>query len=206
MSTQQSIWREDAVTVIADQCVLVDKFIDHTEGESLFRKIIRKAQWSQQTIRIFDKSVQSPRLTAWYGEKDAIYRYSGITNIPNPWFEELALIRGLVESYIGQQFNSVLLNYYRDGDDSMGSHSDNEVELGENPVIASLSLGDSRRFIFHSKHEVRQPSIKIELSHGSLLIMSGSCQQYWKHSVPKTKLQVGPRINLTYRHVKVPQI
>ena len=199
------------ITVIPGQCELIQGFLDTADGARLFYGIASKAKWQIQTIKLFNKSYASPRLTAWYGDAGAIYQYSGTKNIPLPWFEEIACIRELVEKFTDKEFNSVLLNQYRDGNDSMGIHSDDEKELGSNPTIASVSLGATRRFIMHPKLSVAEnkskipdtkgASIKIDLHHGSLLLMTGKCQSQWKHSLPKTRKVVGKRINLTYRLV-----
>ncbi len=194
------------ITVVPNQCVLVNDFIDHASSDRLFNDIGRKAKWHQHTIKMFAKSVVSPRLSAWYGDKQAHYRYSGIVNVPLPWFDALLEIADLVETYTQQSFNSVLLNLYRDGNDSMGSHSDNEAELGASPTIASISFGATRRFILHPDCNNPQPSIKIDLKHGSLLVMFGKSQQNWQHSLPKSRRVTVPRINLTYRQVSALQL
>ena len=201
-----------AISVVPNQCVLVNNFIQdfigdfigQAKSDDLFDGIYRNAKWYQQSIKIFGKSVTSPRLCAWYGDKKALYRYSGTTNIPLPWIDELMEIRGFIEAYTRQSFNSVLLNLYRDGNDSMGRHSDDEPELGITPTIASVSLGATRRFILHPNSGNKQPSIKVNLNHGSLLVMYGMSQRNWKHSLPKTRRVTGPRINLTYRWVHPP--
>lgn len=194
-----------AISVVPNQCILVNDFIDKSKSDTLFDCIRRKVKWQQQSIKIFGKSVVSPRLSAWYGDQRAIYRYSGTVNMPMPWIDELLEIGDLVAAYTEQSFNSVLLNLYRNGNDSMGRHSDDEPELGISPTIASVSLGATRRFILHPNSDHRQSaskaSIKVELKHGSLLVMFGMSQQNWKHSLPKTKRVTEPRINLTYRWV-----
>lgn len=193
----------NVITVIQDQCEFIPDFVEQSEGHRLFDQIFRKAQWRFQDIRIFNRIFTSPRLSAWYGNREAVYQYSGTTNIPMPWFDEIELIRKLIEDRESMQFNSVLLNLYRDGRDSMSSHSDDERKLGLEPVVASVSLGATRRFMLHPKSHNKQPSIKFNLSHGSLLIMKGKCQKNWKHSVPKTKQPIGSRINLTFRRVNM---
>ncbi len=201
-----------AISVVPNQCVLVNDFIgdfpggfsEQAKSDCIFDGIYKKVKWCQQSIKIFGKAVTSPRLCAWYGDKEAVYRYSGTTNMPLPWIDELLEIRGFIEAYTRQSFNSVLLNLYRDGNDSMGRHSDDEPELGLAPTIASVSLGATRRFILHPNSGNKQPSIKINLKHGSLLVMYGRSQRNWKHSLPKTRRATGPRINLTYRWVNSP--
>ncbi|GAB4189453.1 MAG: alpha-ketoglutarate-dependent dioxygenase AlkB [Wenzhouxiangellaceae bacterium] len=156
--------------------------------------------WTQQPITLFGKQVMQPRLTAWYGEPGITYRYSGLTLTAQPWTATLTTIRQTVEMLSGARFNSVLCNYYRDGSDSMGWHADDEPELGPEPVIASLSLGASRRFVFRRRDNHRQRQV-MELSHGSLLMMTGTTQRRWQHALPKTQRVSGPRINLTFRTI-----
>ena len=145
--------------------------------------------------------VCSPRLAAWYGDRDAVYRYSGLVNQPLPWFPELLVIRHCVQQYTGLNFDGVLLNFYRTGQDSMGWHSDDEKELGENPVIASVSLGASRRFLLRHRRCSDLPVYEVNLEHGSLLLMQGATQKNWQHSVPKMRNQDSPRLNLTFRRI-----
>ncbi|MCY1541266.1 2OG-Fe(II) oxygenase superfamily protein [compost metagenome] len=144
-----------------------------------------------------------PRLVAWYGDPEAGYRYSGLTHQPLPWTPLLAQIRTRVEKAVGQRLNGVLLNYYRDGQDSMGWHSDDEVELGVNPLIASLSLGGTRRFDLRRKGQNRIEH-SLLLNHGSLLVMGGPTQHYWQHQVAKTRSHCAPRLNLTFRLIRSP--
>jgi len=189
------------ISVVPGQCELVNNFVCQSRGYAIFDRIHEKAEWQQNSIKLFGKTIVSPRLSAWYGNRDAVYRYSGIENIPLPWFEELLEIRGLVEDYTRNSYNSVLLNLYRDGKDSMGRHCDDESDLGANPEIASVSLGATRRFILHPGSNNKHGSIKLNLAHGSLLIMSGNSQSDWKHSIPKTRKPVRPWINLTFRSI-----
>jgi len=135
----------------------------------------------------------------WYGDPDAYYHYSGVTHQPIPWTIELLAVRSKIEQCCQCVFNSVLANLYRNGNDSMGCHADDEKELGVNPVIASLSFGDSRLFKLH--HKKRKETLDIQLEHGDLLIMSGSLQHHWVHCLPKTKQFKKPRINLTFRRI-----
>ena len=190
------------INIIPSQARFVHDFIQPAEGRELFDRIYRKTQWEQQTIMLYGNQFLAPRLTAWHGDKGALYRHSGITSVPLPWYAELLEIRLKVENFLDKKFNSVLLNLYRNGNDGVGAHSDDEYDLGPNPVIVSVSLGETRRFIFHPKEESNGPSIKVNLNHGSLLVMEGQCQSHWKHSIPKTKIAKGPRINLTFRQIK----
>lgn len=161
----------------------------------------RNIRWKQDHIRFFGKTVPLPRLTAWYGDPGATYKYSGIQSDPNPWNEGLLYLRNMIESASGAHFNSVLLNWYRDGSDSLSWHADDEKELGENPTIASASFGTTREFIFRLKSDEKK-RIKFKLESGSLIIMRGPTQKNWVHSVPKRKSASGSRFNLTFREIR----
>jgi alkylated DNA repair dioxygenase AlkB len=179
-------------------------FFTPDESTQLQERLIQTVPWRQDPIKIFGKSMMQPRLTCWMGDPGAIYKYSSLTLDPEPWTSEVARIKESLESALGVIFNSVLLNYYRDGNDSMGWHRDNEKELGKEPVIASVTFGAERRFLLR-RHKTKDDQISLKLGHGSVLVMSGALQEFWEHSVPKTgKLsaeQIGPRINLTFRRV-----
>ena len=136
---------------------------------------------------------------AWYGDADAYYRYSGVEHRPLPWIKELLELRSAVEAVCRRRFNSVLANLYRDGLDSMGSHADDEKQLGQNPLIASLSFGATRLLRF--KHPASGGKLDLALAHGDLLIMAGVLQHHWRHELPKTRKSVQPRINLTFRAI-----
>lgn len=154
--------------------------------------------WEQKPIRLFGKEFLQPRLTAWYGDAKAQYTYSGLVNHPLPWTEDLLILKEAIEAQTGHTFNSVLLNAYRNGADSMGMHKDNEPELGTNPIIASYTLGAERPFtLVHDDGERH----KILLPHNSLLVMSGALQHHWKHGIAKSKRIQEPRINATFRKV-----
>ena len=174
-------------------------FYSPVESNTIFKELAEKIEWQQESIKIFGKKIPQPRLTAWYGDPGKTYTYSNLTWTPQSWIPELITIKKKVEKVARTRFNSVLLNYYRDGKDSMGWHSDDEPELGKNPVIASLSFGQKRAF--HLKHRLDKtiPKVKLDLEHGSLLIMSGETQHFWQHQIPKTSRQVDGRINLTFR-------
>jgi alkylated DNA repair dioxygenase AlkB len=170
------------------------------ESDHYLIELQRGIAWKQEPIKIFGKEVMQPRLTAWYGDPDKAYRYSGITMKPLQWTDTLLEIKEKAEFISGHKFNSVLLNFYRSGQDSMGWHRDNEKELGTDPVIASVSLGAERKFQFrHYKNQ--KTVISLELEHGSLLLMSGATQNNWQHRLPKSGIAHKPRINLTFRNI-----
>lgn len=176
-------------------------FMDTIEADAIFSELKNTIPWQQDEIRVFGKIHQQPRLTALYGNKDKSYSYSNITMAPNPWIPILEKIKLEVEKICKTEFTTVLLNYYRDGKDSNGWHADDEKELGKNPIIASMSFGATRSFqLKHNSNTGIKKNILLE--HGSLLVMKGTTQQYWKHQIPKTAKQIGPRINLTFRIIK----
>ncbi len=178
---------------------LIKQFYQLPESDQLFASFETGLAWQEEAIFIYGKWVKVPRLMCWYGDPDAYYQYSGVNHQPRPWTMELQSVRARVEQQCWCTFNSVLANLYRDGKDSMGCHADDEKELGLNPVIASLSLGDERLFKLH--HKKRKQTLDIILGHGDLLVMAGSLQHHWLHSVPKTKKIKTPRINLTFRKI-----
>jgi alkylated DNA repair dioxygenase AlkB len=156
--------------------------------------------WAQRTIKMFGRDVLEPRETAWLGDPGAGYSYSGRDNVPVPWTPTLAMIRRRLERETGHVFNGVLANHYRDGSDSIGWHSDAERELGTNPVVASVSFGATR--LFRMLHRRRSDlRLWLELTDGMLIVMAGATQHHWRHSVPKEKGSIGPRINLTFRRI-----
>ena len=169
--------------------------------DELLDELIDNTDWRQEKITIYGKTHLQPRLTAWYGGKESIYSYSGITIEPRPWSQTLLNLKTRIEPLVGQRFNSVLLNYYRHQRDSMGMHSDDESELGEQPVIASLSLGEERTLLLRHKYRKDLDTIKLPLLSGSLLLMKGETQHYWKHGITKQKHPCGPRVNLTFRSI-----
>ena len=150
---------------------------------------------------MFGKQIYQPRYTAWYGDSDKPYTYSGLTLQPKPWNKGLRYLKNEVDKIAGVTFNSVLMNWYRDGEDYMGWHADDEKELGKNPVIASVNFGATRRFLLRRKDD-KKLKIEFPLKHGSLLIMKGELQHYWQHSVPKERKVKEDRFNLTFRVIK----
>lgn len=175
-------------------------FFSPEESAAYFEKLRESIKWEQQEFRIYGKTVLMPRLIAWYGDEGKSYSYSGVTHQPNAWTKELLEIKERVEKAAESSFNSVLINLYRDERDSVGWHSDDEPELGKNPVIASVSFGGMREFQF--KHKTKDLRQSIELSNGSLLIMAGECQHHWQHRIPKSKKTIPARMNLTFRTIQ----
>lgn len=159
-----------------------------------------QAQWQQGEVKVFGKIYAEPRLSAWYGDPNTPYTYAGKRQEPLPWLPPLTQLRERITTAVGQSFNSVLLNLYRNGQDAMGMHSDNEKELGNAPCIASLSLGATRRFVFQHKHQATE-KYALDLPSGALLIMTGQTQKLFKHGVPRQKRVNAPRINLTFRYI-----
>jgi alkylated DNA repair dioxygenase AlkB len=172
---------------------------NEAESTKYFNALLEEVNWKQENMQMYGRIVNFPRLTAWYGENDKKYSFSGITLDPLPWTKSILEIKDSIETKFGNTFNSVLLNLYNSGSDSISWHTDAEEELGKNPVIASVSLGDKR--VFQLRHRETQERIDLELQNGSLLIMQGELQHYWQHQIPKTKKAIGKRINLTFRNI-----
>ena len=173
-------------------------FFNSAESGKLLNTFIDTIPWVQEDIQMYGKIMKTPRLTAWYGDQNKEYIFSGTRHHPIPWTKELLQIKERIEPVAGVKFNSVLLNYYRDANDSVAWHSDDEYELGVNPVIASVSFGQARRFdIRHKQHRDRKYSIYLE--NGSLLIMKGDLQHNWVHQIPKSNKALKARVNLTFR-------
>ncbi|OCK51064.1 MULTISPECIES: alpha-ketoglutarate-dependent dioxygenase AlkB family protein [Chryseobacterium] len=175
-------------------------FYEKEVADSYFSELLNSIIWEQQKMNMYGKEVLFPRLTTWYGDNDKPYSFSGITLNPHAWNSLLLNIKKDIENLSGSSFNSVLLNRYRDGNDSISWHTDAEKELGENPVIASVNFGEER--VFQLKHKDTGERIDIPLKHGSVLIMMGELQHFWKHQIPKSKKILKERINLTFRMIK----
>jgi alkylated DNA repair dioxygenase AlkB len=156
-------------------------FFDLNRADELYNQLKKEIPWQQDTITVFGKTYLQPRLTALFGNEGKPYAYSNIVMQPHPWTPLLVFIKEKIEEVCGEQFTTVLLNYYRDGNDSNGWHADNEKELG---------------------NTIKTQKLKITLEHGSLLVMKGTTQHYWKHQIPKTAKPIGSRINLTFRFIK----
>jgi len=180
---------------------LMPHFLGTTTSNLYFKQLYGNIQWKEEQIKMFGKTYLVPRKTAWYGEEQCVYEYSGIVCKPLPWNETLLEIKQAVETQLNNvAFNSVLLNLYRNGNDKMGWHADDEKELGINPIIASVSLGATRRFDLKHK-KLPNEKHQFELNTGSLLVMLGETQHYWLHQIPAQKKVLGPRINLTFRSI-----
>ena len=171
------------------------------DTRTVLSALIEETPWQQEDITVFGKTHPQPRLLAWYGDPGTAYTYSGIRHEPLPWTTQLQQLKAAVEDYCEHPFNSVLLNYYRDGRDSMGMHADDEPELGPAPGIASLSLGEQRKLKFRHKRDRSLRGIDLPLPSGSLLIMAGDTQRNWKHGISKVQRPCGPRVNLTFRQI-----
>lgn len=169
-------------------------------ADALFADLRATIAWAQEDILIFGVRRRVPRLVAWHGDPGASYVYSGTHHEPQAWTTPLLEIRHVVETLTGWRYNSVLLNLYRNGDDGMGWHADDEPALGRDPAIASVSLGATRRFRLRHRRR-RDAALALDLEHGSLLLMAGQTQHHYVHAVPKTARNVGERINLTFRCV-----
>lgn len=169
---------------------------------TLFACLQQELDWREEPITLYGKTYLQPRLLAWYGDAGAHYRYSGRDHVPRPWTTTLLALRDRVAALSGAPFNSVLANLYRNEQDRMGLHADDERELGPQPVIASLSLGEERRFRLKHRHRKDLAPVTIPLTSGTLLVMAGETQKNWKHEVPRESAKCGPRINLTFRHIE----
>ncbi|MDX1536715.1 alpha-ketoglutarate-dependent dioxygenase AlkB family protein [Arsukibacterium sp.] len=177
-------------------------WLSASETMLLQTKLTAELNWRQEQIRIYGKTVKIPRRQVWMGEPHCSYQYSGVRFAPEPWHPALQPLAVKISELAGCPFNCVLLNLYANGQDHMGWHADNEPELGETPVIASLSLGATRRFDL--KHRTSGHQLQLQLENGSLLTMAGQCQQYWQHRLPKQSRVAAARLNLTFRYIKPP--
>ena len=176
----------------------VERCFSRSQSDLYLNALMEQIPWRQEHVKVFGKTYLQPRLTALFGNTDKTYSYSSLTLFPTPYPPLLNEIRSEIETYCNVSFNCCLANLYRNGNDSNGWHSDNEKELGDQPVIASVSFGAER--FFHLKHRNKKElRHKIKLAHGSLLIMKGRTQEHWLHQIPKTKQIIGNRINLTFR-------
>lgn len=181
--------------------VYYPNFFEEAQSKNLLDKLYHEIPWQQDPITVFGKTHPQPRLTALFGNEGKPYSYSNIVMQPHSWNPLLMFIKNEIEEECKENFTTVLLNLYRNGKDSNGWHADNEKELGRNPVIASVSFGSERSF--HLQHNsIPEAKLKINLGNGSLLLMKGETQHFWKHQIPKTSKEISPRINLTFRIIK----
>ena len=176
-------------------------FYNLEESHRLKQLLIKTIDWTQDEVIVYGKRHKIPRLNAWYGNEGKVMKYSGLTLESKKWTKELLEIKSKIEEATGTKFNSCLLNYYRNGSDGMGWHQDNEKELGKNPIIASVTFGETRPFQLKHISNKELKKVDIPLSNGSLLIMAGETQHYWKHQIPKTTREIKERVNLTFRNI-----
>ncbi len=178
------------------ELTLWEHFFDRASADNYYKTLLHQTPWEQKPITIFEKTLPTPRLTAWYG------RHRDRSRADTPLTPLLQEIKTKVEQACGIPFTSVLLNLYRDGKDSVAWHRDNERELGPRPVVASVSFGETRPFEIRHKFRKDLEKIRIPLEHGSFLLMAGTMQHFWEHQIPKTSKPISPRINLTFRIVE----
>jgi len=171
------------------------------ESHDIMQALLTETPWKQESQQMYGRMVKTPRLTAWYGDSNNYYPFAGSKFTPYPWTALLLMIRSRIEPEAGVKFNSVLLNYYRNGNDSVAWHSDDEPELGINPIIASVNFGQERRFDIRNKKD-HALKYSVSLQNGSLLVMKGNLQHLWDHQVAKSSKITQPRINLTFRFIK----
>lgn len=194
---------EFAAALPGSRFELINSFIDAAQATRCYQRLIEQLPWQQHKVRLFGREHLAPRLSCWIGDPNAHYRYSGVLYPPGPWTGDLAPLRKKIESFAGAGFNSVLANWYRDGNDCMGWHSDDETELGPEPLIASLSLGGARRFQLRSRD--RRWRCQLELQSGSLLLMAGSSQRLSQHALARAagakRASTPGRLNLTFRQI-----
>lgn len=181
--------------------VYVRQLLPDRDATAMLHRLIETIPWRQDNIVLWGRSIAQPRLTAWYGDPGRSYTYSGLTLDPLPWTDELQTLRRMAEQVSDATFNSVLLNYYRDHNDSVGFHSDDEPELGATPTIGSISLGETRTLTFKPSKRKDWEPVRIALQSGSLLVMKGNTQRNWRHAVAKESRPCGPRVNLTFRRI-----
>ena len=179
----------------------IENFFNLDESQLYMRNLTQSVLWRREKIKMWGKEIVTKRRIAWYADDGKSYTYSGSTFFPSQWNNVLLQLKEKVENYSEIKFNSVLLNEYPNGEVGMGWHSDDEKELGTDPIIASLSFGANRDFIFKHKTDRSIENVKLHLKSGSLLLMLGSTQHYWKHSLPKRLKVKEPRINLTFRNI-----
>lgn len=183
--------------------IYLPHFYSEAESKELFRLLEKKIKWQQDKIKMYGKEHPLPRLQAWYGDKGTDYTYSGIKLSPHPWIKELDQIKSQIEKKSRKTFNSLLLNFYRTGEDYVAWHADKEKELGKHPYIASVSFGGVRRFQLRHRFDKSLEVVSLDLEPGSLVLMGKEIQEFWHHRIVPTKKACEPRINLTFRKVIV---
>lgn len=206
MNTQSELFVEEQPSRFSLPDAQIDfwpSFFSPEDSGRLLRSLIESIPWKQNKIRFYGKESLVPRLESWHGDPGICYAYSGIQMKAKPWTQELLEIKNRIEKKSGTGFNSVLINYYRDGKDRVAWHSDDEKELGKNPVIGSVSLGAERKFKLRHK-QYKQNGLKHEviLKNGSLLLMQGETQHHWLHEIPRTAIPTDARVNLTFRVIQ----
>lgn len=177
-------------------------FLDRPTADRVQACLIEEVPWAVHTVRLFGRQLPSPRLSSWHGDPGAGYRYSGVRHAPQVWTSALLEMRARLRDWLGEDFNSVLCNRYRDGADAMGWHADDEPELGPEPIVASLSFGAARDFVLKPRSGGTRRE-RLALGHGSLLVMRGPTQQHWLHALPRRR-HASERINLSFRQLHVP--
>lgn len=197
----QGVRRETFELPDRSECELIHGFVPVHETSPLMAALCAELPLELRAIRVFGREVMQPRLVAYVGDPDARYTYSSTLQVPTPWTPALSALRMRVQEELGRPFNAVLCNLYRDGNDSMGMHNDAEPELGEHPLIASLSLGAERRFVVRHRHKRDDGKLDLVLTDGSLLVMRGELQAHYRHGLPKQPALTSPRLNLTFREV-----
>ena len=197
---QRKLWEDEGTLDLQDASITIHREYFSASKADAYLQELGKIRWKQEKIVVFGKKYFEPRETAWYGDGGISYTYSGVTHTARPWIPILAEMRDDIMGTVHSSFNSVLLNRYRDGRDGVAWHADDELELGNQPIIGSVSLGQTRCFQIRRKQTPREV-ISLNLHHGDLVIMSGEMQKFWEHQVPKTKQKVAERINLTFRKI-----
>ena len=192
----------EALAIPDGEVAMYRNFFNKAESNQLFQELLSGIKWQQDKMKLYGKEIDLPRLTAWYGDDGKSYTYSGIAMNPDAWTLPLISIKRRIEEVAEVKFNSVLVNLYRSGKDSVSWHSDDEPELGKQPIIGSVSFGEARRFQLRHKLNKSLDKLEITLTPGSLLIMKGSTQHFWQHQIPKSSKSLRERINLTFRIIK----
>ena len=194
----RSFLPSDFIDLIVEDGTL--QYFEHYSDETLAH-VLEGLVWRQDFITMYGKTHPLPRQTAWHGEEGLVHSYSGITMVAVHWTPLLLKLKNLLESSLNTKFNSVLINYYRDGSDHMSWHADDEKELGPNPIIASLSFGETRSFQLKHKFDKTKKTFNLPITDGSLVVMGGELQHFWVHKIAKTSRPIGPRANLTFRYI-----